>query len=111
MNVSNKWSKTLQTRDKIHVVTVPKLACPLLCPVKALQQAIALYNPAPHDPLFQSKTSKGWVVLIDSRIRKVLAKLNVKMGLPPSHFTFHTFRCPEASFTYISSSPPQDNKK
>ena len=37
MNVSIKWSKTLQTRDKIHVVTVPKLASPLLCPVKALQ--------------------------------------------------------------------------
>ena len=105
MNVTIKWSKTLQTRDRVHVITVPKLASPLLCPVRALQQAIALYNPAPHEPLFQVKTSKGWVVLIDSRIRKALAKLNVKMGFPPSHFTFHTFRRSGASFAYNSHMP------
>ena len=105
MNVTIKWSKTLQTRDKVHIITVPKLSCPLLCPVRALQQAIALYNPAPHHPLFQVKTSKGWSVLIDSRIRKVLAKLNVKMGLPPSHFTFHTFWRSGASFAYNSHMP------
>ena len=105
MNVALKWSKTLQTRDKIHVVTEPKLSCPLLCPVTALQKAIAMYNPGPHDPLFQIKTSRGWVVLIDSRIRKVLSKLNVKMGLSPSHFTFHTFRHSGAFFAYNSHMP------
>ena len=86
MNVAIKWSKTLQTRDRIHVVTVPKLSCPLLCPVTALQKAIAMYDPAPQGPLFQIETSRGWVVLIDSRIRKVLSKLNVRMGLS---ITFH----------------------
>ena len=105
MNMIIKWSKTLQTRDKIHVITVPKLSCPLLCPVTALQKAIAMYNPAPQDPLFQIKTAKGWVVLIDSRIRKVLAKLNVKMGLAPSYFTFQTFRHSGASFAYNSRMP------
>ena len=105
MNVSIKWSKTLQTRDKIHIVTVAKLACPLLCPVKALQEAISLYNPAPQDPLFQIKTSKGWVLLIDSRITKVLSKLNVKMGFPQSYYTFHTFRRSGASFAYNSHMP------
>ena len=105
MNVAIKWSKTLQTRDKIHVVTVPKLSCPLLCPVTALQKAIAMYHPAPQDPLFQIKTSRGWVVLTDSRIRKVLSKLNVKMGLSPSHFTFHTFRRSGAFFAYNSHMP------
>ena len=105
MNVSLKWSKTVQTRDKIHVVTVPKLACPLLCPVKAMQEAISLYNPAPQEPLFQIKTSKDWVVLIDSKMRKVLSKLKVKMGFSPSHFTFHTFLRSGASFAYNSHMP------
>ena len=50
MNVAIKWSKTLQTRDKIYVVTVPKLSCPLLCPVTALQKAISMYHPGPQDP-------------------------------------------------------------
>ena len=105
MHVAIKWSKTLQTRDKIHTVTVPKLLCPLLCPVTALQKAIAKYDPAPQGPLFQIKTSRGRVVLIDSRIRKVLSKLNARMGLSPSHFTFHTFRRSGASFAYNSHMP------
>ena len=86
MNVSIKWSKTLQTRDKVHVVTVPKLTSPLLCPVNALQEAIALYNPAPQDPLFQIHTSGGWVVLIDSRI-----KIESQDGFSPILFYFPHF--------------------
>ena len=65
--------KTLKTRDEIHLVTVPKLLCPILRRVKALQQTLALYS-----PVHKIHCSKDWVVLIDSRIRKVLAMLKVK---------------------------------
>ena len=55
INVTIKWSKTLQTRDKVHVITVTKLACPSLCPVTTLQKAIAMYKPAVKTPCFKLK--------------------------------------------------------
>ena len=100
-----KWTKTVQTRDKIHVLSLPKLATPLLCPYSALKDIFAAYNPLPDDPLFQIKTAKGMQVLIDSRIRKVLSSINLRMGYPPNFFTFHTFRCSGATLAYNSHVP------
>ena len=91
MYLSIKWSKTNQFRDKVQVITLPRLKNSILCPVNALKHAMVLYNPAPNDPLFQIFSAGRWSVLIDSRIRKVLAKLNVKLGLPSNKYTFHTF--------------------
>ena len=46
MKVHLKWSKTMQSRDKIHTVILPKLAPFPLCPVSALKSAISMYSPA-----------------------------------------------------------------
>ena len=110
MHITLTWSKTIQTRDKTHVVVVPRLPqCPL-CPVAALQEAIALYSPNPDDPLFQIKSQTGWKVLIDSRIRKVLSKLNLKMGFTKNHFPFHTFQRSGATLAYDSHVPIRSTK-
>ena len=78
MTLTIKWSKTNQNRDKIHYITLPILRSHPLCPVSALKNALSLYSPSPLDPLFQIKTVSGWRVLTDSRIRKVLSRLNKK---------------------------------
>ena len=91
--------------DKSTHSNSPQVNMSPIMPCKSPSESIALYTPAPEDPLFQINTSKGWVVLIDSRIRKVLSKLNVKMGFPPSYFTFHTFWRTGASFAYNSHMP------
>ena len=39
MQIAVKWSKTLQTRDRIHLVTLPRLPGSPLCPVKALKKS------------------------------------------------------------------------
>ena len=107
MKITLKWSKTIQSRDKVHVVVVPRLRSRLTCPVKAMQEAIAMYNPSPTSPFFQIFVGNKWKVLIDSRIRKVLAKINIKMGLTSNYFPFHTFRRSGATLAYNAHMPIQ----
>ena len=61
--------------------------------------------------LFQIYTINGWVTLIDSRVRKVLSKINVALGLHPNHFTFHSFRRSGATFAFNAHVPIQDIKR
>ena len=93
MRITLKRSKTMQTRDKVHVITLPLIHPSPLCPVYALKRAIAYYNPRDMDPLFQVKTTHGHRLVTEIRLRKTLSKLNTKLGLDPHHFSFHTFRC------------------
>ena len=109
MTFAIKWSKTNQNRDKIHT-TLPRLHGHPLCPVSALQSALSLYNPSPSDAIFQIKTSLGWRVLTDSRIRKVLSKHNKKLGLSSNHFTFHSFRRSGATLAFDAHVPLQSIK-
>ena len=63
---------------------------------------MSLYSPAINDPLFQYKVNSVWITLTDTRIRKCLSKINVKMGLPKNYFTFHAFRRSGATLAYKS---------
>ena len=54
MLITLKWSKTMQSRDKSHVIALPSLWPSLLCPVHALKKAIAHYKPKNHDPPISS---------------------------------------------------------
>ena len=72
---------------------------------------MALYNPDQNDPLFQMFSAGRSSVLIDSRIRKVLSKLNVKLGFPSNKYTFYTFRRSGATLAYNSNASLQSIKK
>ena len=102
LKVILKWSKIIQVRDKVHLITLPRVRGSKLCPFNACKQAMTLYSPSSNDPLFQYKTSSAWVVLTDTRIRKCLSKINLKMGLPKNYFTFHAFRRSGATLEYKS---------
>ena len=111
LKINLKWSKTLQTRDKVQVLTLPKLASSIICPYRALKAVFKLYNPSRHQPLFQVRSGKHWVVLTDSKIRKFLTKINIKLGFEPHHFTFHTFRRSGATLAYNSHIPVRQIKR
>ena len=100
-----KWSKTIQTRDSVQVITLPRLTDQDLCPRAALKYLKKYYSFTDQSPLFQSYGSGGWSPLIDSRVRKVLKAINKKLGLNPSHFTFHSFRRSGATFAFNSHIP------
>ena len=106
-----KWSKTLQTRDKAHIITLPKLKDTSICPWLALKCLFQCYQMSSTTSLFQIHTSSGWAPLIDSIVRKSLADLNVALGLNPHHFTFHSLRRSGATFAFKAHVPIQDIKR
>ena len=55
------------------------------------QNTVVAYSPLLNDPLFQMCTRLLWVVVPESRMRKFLAKLILKLGYPPGYFTFQAF--------------------
>ena len=110
MLVVIKWSKTMQTRDKIHIIVLPKLNQSILCPVRALKRALSVYNPQRDQPLFQVRTPLGFRVATESRVRKGLLQLNVKLGFDPHHLTFHAFRRSGATCAYNAHVPLQNIK-
>ena len=50
-------------------------------------------------------------MLTDSRIRKVLAKINQIMRLPPNFYTFHAFRRSGDSLVYEMDIPVKEIKE
>ena len=66
-----KWSKTMQTRDRTHTITLPRLYSSPICPATALISAMSRYSPGPHDPLFQVRTAARFKPITESRLRKV----------------------------------------
>ena len=46
-----KWSKTIQTRDRIQCVTLPKLRNKIICPHRALRALFTSYPMSPHSSL------------------------------------------------------------
>ena len=106
-----KWSKTMQTRDRVQCVTIPKLRNKVICPYRALRQLFKLYSLSYDSPLFQIQKSHGWIPLTDSKVRKALKIINSHLGLRPNFFTFHDFRWSGATFAYQSHIPIQEIKR
>ena len=102
-----KWSKTIQHRDSVRVITLPRLKSLSICPYTALKNMIKLYSPSSMEPLFQCYTNHGWQVLTDARVRKMLSHINVKMQLPKNYYAF---RRSGATLAYRAHVPIQGIK-
>ena len=83
-----KWSKTYQDRNKVQIITLPKLKSSI-CPVKALKRLRQLCPMSDSTSLFQYQTSNGWVPMTDTTVRKIFQRFNMSLGLRPHYFTFH----------------------
>ena len=99
-----KWGKTMQDRDQVQCVTLPKLQQPLICPYRAVKAVFGLYPVSATTSLFQIQASSGFIPLTDSRVRKTLKSINMVLGLNPSFHTFHDFCRSGATFSYTSQS-------
>ena len=105
-----KWSKTIQTRDQVKVISLPSLGRNPICSYRALKLLYQLYNQSENQPLFQYKYVAGWMVLINSIIRKTLSLINQKLNLSPHFFTFHAFQHSGASLAFNANVPLQEIK-
>ena len=105
-----KWSKTLQSRDEVKIITLPKLPDQVICPYLALRAVIQKYCPTKNQPLFQTYSNQKSQPMTDSRVRKTLSRIIHLMGLSKGFYTFHTFRRSGASLAYQAQVPVNDIK-
>ena len=111
LKVLIKWSKTMQTRDKVQCVTLPKLNIKPLCPFRTVKALFKLYPMSGSATLLQIQNDQGSIPLIDSQVRKSLKTINAHLGLSCSFFMFHDFRRSGATYTFNSHFPIQQIKR
>ena len=102
-----KWTKTLQDRVGHHVVQIPQLDHPLLCPVLALKRLLDSRPLSPSCPLFASK-SPPFRPVIDTNIRDALRSIVTSLHLDPAAYGFHAFRRSGATLAFDSHIPLQN---
>ena len=106
-----KWTKTMQSRDTVQVICLPRLKNSVICPFRALKALYKLYPMSPTTSVFQIHNKSSWQPLTDTKVRKCLKAINVSLGLNPHFFTFHSFRRSGATFAYNSHVPIQQIKR
>ena len=106
-----KWSKTMQTKNDIKLITVPRIFNSILCPVTALSNLLALTPRARNFPLFQVKVHQTWLPLTDTKVRRHFLLLLTKLKLHNSGYTFHTFRPSGATFAFNNNVDLQNIQK
>ena len=100
LKVIIKWSKTLQTRDRIKCVDIPCLRTSRIYPVQALKVLLSLVPNGRNSPLFQVKSNGQWQVLTNSEVRYHFLLILKKLGLSGKGYSFHSFRRSGASYAF-----------
>ena len=95
-----KFSKTVQSRDKIARIHIPVVPESRLCPVTALKCMLAIVPGSQDDPLLCICRQACWVPLTDSIVRKHLNHITHILNWEHTHITFHTFRRSGASWAF-----------
>ena len=94
-----KWTKTLQDHRSHHVIQLPEISNPLLCPIRALKKLLNS-RPLPHHyPLF-ANNFPPYTQVIDSHIRDALKKVLTHKNIPTQGHSFHAFRRSGATLAF-----------
>ena len=92
-----KWSKVLQSRDRLHVVQIPTIKDLVICPVLALSNMLAALKFKGLHPLFCFPNGQP---LTQYNVRQALALITNNLSLPKGFITFHSFRRSGATFAF-----------
>ena len=95
-----KWSKSMQNKDQVKLITVPTISNCSLCPVSALNNLLLLTPKGANLPLFQIKVAQEWVPLTDSRVRRYFGIILSRLQLKNTGYTPHAFQCSGATFAF-----------
>ena len=91
-----KWAKNLQKTQQSHVIMLPGMNSPWLCPVYTLNRLFNAQHYAPSDPVI--KTSQ--TALTESQLRKRFQLMLSMLGLPTASLTYHSLRRSGASLAF-----------
>ena len=102
-----RWSKTIQYRQRVLHIPLPRIPGSPLCPAQTLILALRLCNSPPSAPLFTYPTRTGWLPLtvqvFQDKLHKYLRQLNIN----PSDYSGHSFRRGGASFALECGLPSE----
>ena len=91
-----KWAKNLQKTQQTHVIMLPAMNSPWLCPVHTLYSLFQAQQYLPSDPVI--KSSQG--LLTESHLRKRFQLMLSMLGLPTASLTYHSLRRSGASLAF-----------
>ena len=94
-----KWTKILQNHTDHHIIQLPTISNPYLCPVRALRSLLASRPLPPSAPLF-ANIFPPFNQVIDSHIRDSLKKILKYLNIPTQGHGFHTFRRSGATLAF-----------
>ena len=92
-----KWAKNIHGPEKTHIVKLPVVQEPVLCPVATLQALMNKLVLSPDQPLF---VFDDFSLLTQPMLRKRLATFLRMMNLPVFGYGFHTFRRSGATIAF-----------
>lgn len=101
-------SKTIQFKERTHIIPLPYIANHPLCPTSAI---LAMLGKVGHTsstsdvPLFQYYTAKGLQTLSADSIRRRLHRLLVQLGYPASSYGTHSLRRGGATWLLLAGVP------
>ena len=92
VSLAVRWSKTIQYRQRILHIILPRTPGSPLCPAQRLVLALRLCNSPPSAPLFTYPTRNGWLPLTVQVFQDKLHKYLGKLNFNPSDNSGHSFR-------------------
>lgn len=99
VEVTIRWSKTIQYRERSLSVPLPILPNHPLCPTIAILRYFKITAGAPPDgPAFTVPSGDAFRPLTYPKFVKILRSLLVKLGCSPSQYAGHSFRRGGASW-------------
>ena len=104
VHVHTKWAKNLQAPATRHVIKLPQVQDPVMCPVFNLRTLLDTLPPSPDTPLLTLFSSQ---ILTQSMISKRLTSILTLMGVSLQGTGFHTFRRSAATIAFDAQVPLQ----
>ena len=106
--VTIRWSKTIQFRERVVDIPLPRIPGSPLCPTSALYRAFSFTAPVSS----RDQQAFNWVdqsshthtFTYNSFVKKLRHHLST-LGLDPKNYAGHSFRRGGASFAYLSGVP------
>ena len=100
-------TKTVQFREQIFEIPLPRIPNSVVCPVTALQRYISLVPATSDNPLFELPNNLRLVPVLVNQFNSFLKRCISILGLEQRHFSSRSFRKGGATFAFNSGAPTE----